>query len=315
MKKTIDIGIPIYNEGDIVLTLYNRIISSIAKVKTKYSFNLLFVNDGSTDNTSNILKNLSKKDKKISTITFSRNFGLEAAISCILNESKSDALIIMDGDLQDPPELIPDLISKWEKGFDVVYTVKKSRKEFILKKFLFSLFYKIQRLIVNIEMPGQAGNFSLIDKQVVSSIKSLSEKNKYFPGLRAWCGYNQTGIYYDRDKRFHGKPKMNLFKLTNLAFNGIFSYTKIPQRFAYIISLFFIIIGFIYTIYVFISKFLLHIGPVGWASTIMTIYLIGGFQIFIIALLGEYIIRIFDDTRKRPEYIIKEKTNKKRKSP
>ncbi len=308
MKKIV-IGIPIYNEEELLLELYKRIKNTIDKnLIEKYDVDILFVNDGSTDKTTEILKEIAEKDKKVKVINFSRNFGLEAALSAIIENSYGDALVIIDGDLQDPPELIPELIKKWEEGYDVVYTIKRSRKEFFIKKWLIGLFYKIQHAIADITIPIQSGNFSLLDKKVVDIMKRFKEKNKYFPGLRAWVGFNQYGLYYDRDKRYAGKPKMNFKKLFNLAMDGIFSYTKLPQRLAYIIGTFFIIIGILLFIYVLYGK-LVKGSPIGWASLILTIYIVGGFQLFIIGLLGEYIIRIFDESRNRPDYIIKDKIN------
>lgn len=308
MKKVV-IGIPIFNEELLIDELVRRTILVMNSLLEKYETELLFINDGSGDKSLEMLKKYAESDKRIKVITFSRNFGLEAAISCIIASFEGDALVVIDGDLQDPPELIPDLIKKWEAGFDVVYTVKKSRKEVFYMRALFNLFYRIQTALSDIKIPAQAGNFSLIDKKVVSKMKTLKEKGKYFPGLRTWCGFNQTSLYYDRDKRFAGEAKMTMKKLFTLALNGIFSYTKIPGQISYFLGLFFILTGFLYVVYVIVSKIIYGKEILGWASTIMTIYIIGGFIMLSIALLGEYIVRIFDQTRDRPEYIVMDEIN------
>lgn len=310
--QKITIGIPIYNEEVIIPILIERLLSVKKELSSRYTIDILIIDDGSTDRSFSLLKEIALTHKTIKVIKFSRNFGLESAINCIINNFAGDALVVIDGDLQDPPEFIPEMVKKWEEGYDVVYTIKRSREESLLKRFAIFLFYKLQSLIVNITIPIQSGNFSLLDNKVVCVISKLKESNKYFPGLRAWCGFNQIGLDYDRDKRYAGKPKMNFLKLLNLAMDGIFSYTKLPQRLTYIIGILFIIIGLAYIVYAVVSKYFLGIGPIGWASTIMTIYLIGGFQIFVIGLLGEYIVRIFDESRKRPDYLIYEQINFKK---
>ena len=305
MKKIV-IGIPIYNEESLIDELYKRLKEVSNKIE-HYTVELLFVNDGSVDKSKEILEKLSKTDNSVRLVNFSRNFGLESAIRAIIDYADGDALVVIDGDLQDPPELIPTLIEKWENGGDVIYTKKKSRKESIHRKFLFSMFYKLQSIVTDFQIPTQSGNFSLLDKKVVDTIKSLEEHNQYFPGVRAWVGYNQVEVLYDRDKRFSGEPKMSYRKLINLALNGLFSYTKLPQRVTYFVGLFFLIVGFLIAVYAVIGKFLYGNRVLGWASIIITIILVGGFQMIFISLLGEYITRIFDESQKRPNYIVDQK--------
>ena len=302
MKKLV-IGIPIYNEEALLDELYKR-VNAVAESIKEYEVEILFVNDGSADESRNILKKLEEENSRVQVVNFSRNFGLEAALRAIIDSFRGDALVIIDGDLQDPPEMIPDLIAKWEEGIDVVYTIKKSRKESAHKKALFSLFYKIQSVMTDINIPMQSGNFSLLDSKVVETIQGLEEHNQYFPGVRAWVGYKQEGLYYDRDERFAGEPKMSYRRLFNLALNGIFSYTKLPQRLTYFIGVFFLLIGFIIAIYAIIGKITHGREVLGWASTIITIVTVGGFQMIFISLLGEYVVRIFDESKKRPNYIL-----------
>jgi len=305
MKKIV-IGVPIYNEESLLNELYIRISKVCDEIKN-YNTEILFINDGSSDTSKEILEKLQNDDSRVNIINFSRNFGLEAAIRAIIDNFNGDGLVLIDGDLQDPPEMIPQLIEKWENKIDVVYTIKKSRKEGLHKRFLFSMFYKIQSFMTDIHIPMQSGNFSLLDKKVVKSIKQLEEHNQYFPGVRAWVGYKQEGLYYDRDERFSGNPKMSYRKLFNLALNGLFSYTKLPQRLTYFIGVFFLVIGILFATYAIIGKYTHGIEVLGWASTIITIVIIGGFQMIFISLLGEYIVRIFDETKKRPNYIIDNK--------
>lgn len=302
-KTKITVAAPVYNEVENIEELYTRIVSVLKKMDLNYE--LIIVDDGSVDDTKTFLINKSKIDKNLKVIEFSRNFGLQAALSACLYHSRGDACIILDGDLQDPPELIPQMLEMWQNGADVVYTVKKSRKENVFKQGLFSLYYKIQSILLRGAVPVQAGNFSLLDKRVVSTITAIKEKNQYFPGQRIWCGFNHEPLYYNRDSRAHGKPKMKFFNLLKLGLDGIYNYTSLPLKFSMVLGCVILLLAFMLCCNVLYQKFVTHSAILGWTSTILIICLIGGIHLISIGILGEYIIRIFDNSKNRPEYIIK----------
>jgi dolichol-phosphate mannosyltransferase len=294
----------VYNEIDCVEQLYNRITSVLEKMNCTYEF--LIVDDGSTDGTLEYITKKTQDNPSLKVVELSRNFGLQAAVTACLKYADGDALILLDGDLQDPPELIPDLIEEWKKGADVVYTVKSSRREFFLKRFLFSMFYGIQNFILKGAIPTQAGNFSLLDRKVVNAVNNLKETNRYFPGLRRWSGFNQVPFYYDRGKRAGGKPKMNLFRLLRLGMDGIFNYTHIPLHFSFLMGFAMLVLAFGLSCNVLYQKFISHKAILGWTSTILIICLIGGVQLISISILGEYIVRIFENSKRRPEFFVRE---------
>ncbi len=301
----ISIIIPIYNEEKIISELYKRLVESLKSYDGNYE--VIFVNDGSTDNAFSILKTLCKNDINIKLIDLSRNFGHQLAITSGIDFATGDAIILMDGDLQDPPELIPKLIEKWKNGFDVVYTIKTSRKENFLKKFAFKSFYKLMQRFSSIAIPMEAGNFSLMDKKVFETLKTMKEKNRYIPGMRAWIGFKQIGIEFAREDRFAGKPQMTFSRLIKLAFDGIFSFSNIPLRFATYLGFVSAVISFLGIVYVLYSKVFTDKAISGWASTIVAILFIGGMILLTLGIIGEYIGRIYDEIKNRPMYLIKEK--------
>ncbi len=301
--KKISVAVPLYNEIGCVDELYQRVLTAIKKTGLQYEF--IIVDDGSDDGTLEYLIEKSREDPCLKVIELSRNFGLQAAVSACLHFAEGDALILLDGDLQDPPELLSEMVDKWKSGADVVYTVKKSRKEFILKRMVFSLFYSFQKTLLNGAIPVQAGNFSLLDKKVVRAICNLRESNRYFPGLRNWSGFKQVPLYYHRDKRKTGKPKMTFFRLMKLGMDGIFNYTHIPLQFSLLMGFAMLLLAFGLSCNVLYQKFVSHQAILGWTSTILIICLIGGVQLVSISILGEYIIRIFENSKGRPEFFVR----------
>lgn len=300
----ISIIVPIYNEEKNIPVLYKRLKNELYKISKNHE--IIFVNDGSYDKSLSILKKLRKKDKKLKIVSFSRNFGHMAAINAGLKESSGKKVVIMDADLQDPPEIISKMYEKSKKGYEVVYGIKKKRKEGTIKKFMFTTFYKILNSISQIKMPLDSGTFSLIDRRVVDILISLPERNKYLSGLRAWTGFSQTGIVYERGARIAGKPT-SFRKLLKLAFDGFFSFSYIPLKIASFLGFIFALIAFIFILVVFVLRIFFDAGIVGWASTMSTILLMGGIQLITLGIIGEYLARIYDEVKNRPEYIISEK--------
>ena len=270
------------------------------------------VDDGSKDNTLQKLLLLKTTEPRLEIIKLSRNWGHQNAFNAGVDRSSGDALVLMDGDLEDPPELIPEMIKKWKEGYDVVYSVKKSRHRNFFYRFMFSLFYKIHKFFSDVTVDHNAGMFSLIDKKVVSEIKQCKEKNRYYVGLRFFVGFKQIKISYDRGKRFAGKPRQSFKKLLNYALNAVFSFSFLPIRavtFFGLFILFFILLSAVLLIFAYVTdirfSFLVNLRNVpGWTSIILLLFFILGTQMVFMGVLGEYITRIFDEVRNRPYYIV-----------
>lgn len=301
----ITIVIPIFNESHTIPELCLRINKAMESVNETYE--ILFVNDGSYDDSLNVLKHYASQSSNIKVINMARNFGHQVSISTGIDHAEGDAVILMDGDLQDPPEILPNLIEKWRNGYDVVYMVKRSRKEFFLKRFAFHSFYKVMQRFSTIQIPMEAGNFSLMDRKVINVIKAMPERNRYIAGMRAWAGFSQTGIEFDRAARFAGKPQMTIMRLIHLALDGIFSFSNAPLRLATYIGVITSFLAFAGMIYVLYAKIFTDKATPGWASPVFSILFMGGLILLTLGIIGEYLGRIYDEVKHRPLYVIKEK--------
>lgn len=296
--------IPIYNEELTLPELRTRLIAATAALDEP--FEVLLIDDGSKDRSFELMKEIHHRDARFKILRLSRNFGHQIAISAGMDLAKGDAVILMDGDLQDPPELLPQMIARWKEGYDVVYTVKTSRKENRLKRLAFTAFYRILHALSSVKIPMDAGNFSLMDRKVVEVMKQIPERHRYISGLRAWVGFRQIGIEYDRGARFAGEPQMSLRRLFSLAFDGIFSFSNIPLRAATYIGFLAALIAFGGGIFVLYEKLFTDKAILGWASTIVTITFLGGLTLMTLGIMGEYLGRIYDEVKQRPLYIISE---------
>ncbi len=297
--------IPIHNESQTIPELIRRLRPVIDAFDAPAE--VIFVDDASTDESFRLLRDANSSDARFKTLHFSRNFGHQIALTAGMDHAAGDAIILMDGDLQDPPELLPLFIAEWKKGNEVVYAVKKSRKEFALKRYAFSLFYRILHSVSTIDIPMGAGNFSLIDRKILNVMKQMPERNRYISGMRAWSGFRQTGIEFDREARFAGKPQMSFARLVNLALDGIFSFSKAPLRLGIYMGLFTALLSFIGAGYVIYSKIFTDRAILGWASVMLAVTFIGGMILVTIGVIGEYIGRIFDEVKQRPLYILEER--------
>lgn len=311
MKESflLSLVVPVFNEQENIIELYNR----LEKVLKNYRYEIIFVNDGSKDKSVEIINELIYKDKKIKLINFSRNFGHEAATTAGVGYSTGDAVVVIDADLQDPPELIHDMVRLWKEGYEVVYAEREDREgETILKKTTARLFYKFISLISDVHIPKNTGDFRLMDRKVVNDFKKLGEKNRFFRGLVSWLGYNQIGIKFKRVKRFAGNTKYNYGKLIRLSLDSITSFSTKPLSLitlsGSIISLFSFFTGIVLIFIKVFAKF-----PVsGWTSLIVTLLFLSGFQIFLIGIVAEYIARMFFEIKNRPLYLIKEIVDKEK---
>ena len=297
--------IPIFNEEEIIPELWRRLSDILDRLDS--SSEVIFINDGSVDNSLELLKEINHKNQEVKIISFSRNFGHQCALSAGIDHTNGKAVILMDGDLQDSPEAIISFLQLWQQGYDVVYAIRKNRKEKWLKRLAFKSFYYIQKKLSGIVTPMDAGIFSLMDRKVILTLRQMPERNKYLSGLRAYAGFKQKGVYIERGPRYRGQPKVSVSKLFKLAFDGIFSFSTIPLKIATILGLVSAIISFIIGLIGLYVKFILGQEFLSWAYGLTTTFFMGGIQLLSLGIIGEYIGRIYDEVRQRPYYIIQEK--------
>ena len=299
-KKLITILVPAYNEQEVLHLLYDRLVK-LMNENTGYDFEILLVNDGSKDKTFEIMQELREKDKRFCYLNLSRNFGKETAMIAGLDYCKGDAVVIIDADLQDPPELIPEMIKYWEEGYDDVYAKRKSREgETWLKKFTSKMYYKVLQGFTRIEIQKDTGDFRLLDRRCVEALKSMRENQRYTKGLFSIIGYNKKEILYDRDPRAAGQTKWNYGKLIDLSIDGITSFTTSPLRWAAILGIMISGVAFIYMIYIIIKTLATGIDVPGYASLMVVILFLGGIQLIFLGIIGEYLGRTFNESKHRP---------------
>ncbi len=303
--------IPAYNEEETIPLLYDE-LNKVLETIPGYEFEILFVNDGSNDNTLNILRNIQQRDTRINYISFSRNFGKETAMAAGFDYVTGDAAVIMDADLQDPPELIGEMIKYWEEGYDDVFAKRRNREgETWLKKFTSAAFYKLLQKMTKIPIQEDTGDFRLLDRRAIESLKKLREKQRYTKGMFSWIGFNKKEILFDRKPRAAGKTKWNYLKLFNLALEGVTSFTTSPLRISTIIGILVSIFSMIYMVIVLIKSLIWKDPVQGYPSMMVTILFLGGVQLVSLGIIGEYVGRIFNETKYRPLYIIDEHNNEK----
>ena len=309
MKK-VSVVIPMYYEEEVANECYTRMKKVLGDLKN-YEHELIFVNDGSKDKTLPILEEIAKKDNNVKVISFSRNFGHQAAVTAGLKKVTGDARVIIDADLQDPPELIPEMLKLWEDGNEVIYGKRKTREgESHFKLFTAKMFYKTLNALSDVEIPKDTGDFRLVDRKVVDTINSLPEHNKFLRGLFSWVGYKQIPYEYERKERFAGTTKYPLKKMLKLASDGIIGFSTKPLKLVGALGILSIVVSFIILIYALISfAFRLNNLSSGWTSLMVAITFFAGVQLLSIWIMSEYVGRIYDETKKRPQYIIDKEIN------
>ena len=302
----LSVVIPIYNEEDNIMLLHSRLSAVLAGMQIGYE--LLFINDGSRDRSIQLLKDLAAKDPRVKYIDFSRNFGHQVAVSAGLDNTSGEAVVIMDADLQDPPELIPQLYQKYRDGYEVVYARRRSREgESWFKKFTARLFYRMLSYLSTVDIPLDTGDFRIIDHKVVEVLRNMPEKSKFLRGQISWIGFRQTFLEYDRQERHAGVTNYPFKKMLKFALDGITGFSDLPLRFVTWFGLAVTAFGFLMTIYVLYSRFILQDYVEGWSSLMITVLFLGGVQMIAIGIIGEYLSRIHSNVRNRPLYIIREK--------
>jgi polyisoprenyl-phosphate glycosyltransferase len=305
VNPQINIVVPLYNEEEMFSSLIERLDKLIEN--SNLTINVIMIDDGSTDHTAELMKELSLKKSHYSSVILSRNFGHQLALTAGLKYfNATDAVLIMDGDLQDPPELLEEFYKYYKDGYDVVYAVRENRKEHFLKKMAYKFFYRLLKKISYINIPIDSGDFSLISRRIVEELNQMPEESRFLRGMRSWIGFKQIGVAYQREKRLSGESKYTLKKLMTLAFTGVFNFSDYPIKFLVRVGLFLVSVSLVYLAYVLIKKYFFGSIPDGFTALISVVILFGGFQLFALGILGEYILRIFFQVKNRPLYIVKE---------
>lgn len=298
--------IPIYNEENTLPELYRRLWGVMDVMDGEGE--VILVNDGSGDRSLQLIREFHQKDSRICYLSFARNFGHQTAVTAGLNFARGEVVIVLDGDLQDPPELIPDLIAKWREGYQVVYAQRiKRRQESWLKRSTAFVFYRLLRRLANVDIPSDTGDFCLMDRCVVDILNKMPERDRYIRGLRAWIGFEQTAIKFQRDPRFAGEVKYTFAKSFALAIDGLVSFSKVPLRLATYVGLFAACVSILMAVLVFYWRIFYPNSPLtGMAIIIMAVFFLGAVQLVSIGILGEYIGRIYEEVKGRPLYTLAE---------
>lgn len=307
-RPLLSIVVPLYNEAENVGPLLERVGNVVDRVQAELDYEILLVNDGSSDTTAAAVRREMQRRAHVTLVNLSRNFGHQLAATAGLELARGDAVVLMDGDLQDPPELIEAFLRKWRDGYDVVYAVRRERRgESRFKVLTASAFYRIIKRLTKIEIPMDAGDFRLMSRRVVDALRRSPERNRFLRGMVSWVGYNQTAIEYDRDVRYSGMTKYPLGKMIRFAMDGITSFSDIPLRFASYFGFTVSAIAFVYALVVIAFKLFSLRPPAytpGWASTIVAVLFLGGVQLMSLGILGEYLGRVYDEVKGRPLYLI-----------
>ncbi len=303
-SKSICIIVPVYNEEDVIQEFYKRLIKVLDE-QPEYLWHLLFVNDGSEDGTQTIIETFSEADERVSYIGFSRNFGKEVAMTAGLDFADGDAVIVIDADLQDPPELIPELVAGWEQGFDTVFAKRLSREgENWLKRFTATRFYRVIQRVSKVKIPEDTGDYRLLSRRAVNALKRLREQHRFMKGLFAWIGYPAKSISYHRGPRFAGNTKFRFWRLWNFALEGITSFTIAPLKIATYLGISTALFAFLYGAWIIFKTLVFGDQVQGFPTLMVTHLFLGGLQLIFIGIIGEYLGRIFNESKQRPLYLV-----------
>lgn len=306
--QLISVVVPCFNEEEVFATTLQRLTEVLAQVEYKYQYELIFVNDGSTDNTFNLLEQAALADDHLKVLSFSRNFGHQVAITAGLDHCKGDAAVVIDADLQDPPKVILEFIQKWEEGFDVVYGKRRERVgETHFKLITAKYFYRIINRLSDVEIPMDTGDFRLMDRKPLDQFLSMREVYRFVRGMVAWVGFKQVFVEYDREERFAGTTKYPLKKMLKLASDAILSFSNIPLKLATFLGFVTSAIAFIGIIYALFTRLFTENYEPGWTMLMLSVLMIGGIILIVLGIIGGYIGRIYGEIKKRPLYIIRDK--------
>jgi dolichol-phosphate mannosyltransferase len=302
-KPVISIVTPVYDEHENLPMLYQRLVTVLDA--TKQSFELVLVDDGSRDGSLDIMRDLAARDARVVVVELARNFGHQVAISAGLDYARGEAVIVMDADLQDPPEVLPQFIDKWREGHDVVYAIRERRKEGPLKQLAYKAFYRLLQRIANIQIPLDSGDFCIMDRKVVDLLVGMPERNRFVRGIRSWVGLDQIGLAYERHARYAGREKYTFSRLVYLALDGLISFSFIPLRAISLLGLVVSALSIFLAVGYAIQKLTSGLNPPGFATTVVAIFFLAGIQLITIGVIGEYVGRIFEEVKRRPLYVVR----------
>jgi len=311
MKKKVSAVVACYKDEKAIPIMYKRLTDIFKKIKCKYE--IIFVNDGSPDNSEQVLQKIAIRDSHVYVINHSRNFNSQQAFTSGIDIATGNAVVLLDGDLQDPPEIIEKFYKKWVEGYDVVYGIRVKRKAPVHMSLFYKLFYRVFNKLSYVNIPLDAGDFSLMDGKVVSVLRKLPERDRFIRGLRAWVGFKQIGVAYVRPERMFGRTTNNFFKNINWALKGIFSFSYVPLQVMTFLSFFVFLISLAAIIYQICIKIFFNITPPGITTILIAIFFFGAIQLLGISVLGQYIGKIFEEVKMRPKYIVKSIFHKKNK--
>jgi glycosyltransferase involved in cell wall biosynthesis len=299
----VSVVIPVYNEVENIPVLYERLVGVLDDAKL--DFEIVFVDDGSTDNSGESLNEIGRSDKRVIVVELARNFGHQVAITAGLDYARGRAVGVMDADLQDPPEVLPQFLAKWREGHDVVYAIREHRKEGWLKRTSYTVFYRLLRYIAHIEIPLDAGDFCIMDRRVVELLKGMPERNRFVRGIRSWVGLKQVGLSFERHARHAGKSKYTVGRLMLLALDGLISFSYVPLRLITGLGLSVSLLSLVLAVFFFVKKLVYGLSPPGYASLIVSVFFLAGIQLITLGVIGEYVGRIFEEAKRRPMYVLR----------
>jgi polyisoprenyl-phosphate glycosyltransferase len=299
----LSVVIPVFNEAEIIPVLHSRLSAVLEEMHIDHE--IIFVDDGSTDDSVNQFRALTAKDNRIALVELARNFGHQVAITAGLDFARGNAVAVMDGDLQDPPEVLPKFIAKWREGYDVVYAVREQRKEGWLKRTSYAFFYRLLRRVANIEIPLDSGDFCIMDRRVVDLLSQMPERNRFVRGIRSWVGLNQVGVSFERQARHAGQSKYTLGRLMILALDGLVSFSYVPLRLITFLGFGVSILSILLAVFYFVKKLIYGLSPPGFATLIVSIFFLAGIQLITLGVIGEYVGRIFEEAKRRPLYVLR----------
>jgi polyisoprenyl-phosphate glycosyltransferase len=297
---------PVFNEQENLLILHER-LSTVLK-QTGLSYEIIFVDDGSRDGSLELLGDLAAADPYVLVVELARNFGHQVAISAGLDHARGNGVIVMDSDLQDPPEALPQFIAQWREGHDVVYAIRAQRKEYWLKRTAYAAFYRLLQRVANIEIPLDAGDFCIMDRRVVDLLVGMPERNRFVRGIRSWVGLDQVGLAYERHARHAGTPKFTMTRLVYLALDGLISFSYVPLRVITMLGFGVSLLSIMLATFYAIKKLTVGLNPPGFATLIVAVFFLAGMQLITIGVIGEYVGRIFEEVKRRPLYVVRKLT-------
>lgn len=305
----VSVAVPVYNEEEVLPELLERTGAVLAELPGG-PHELLIVDDGSSDRTLELLHDAAGEDERLVVIELSRNFGHQAAVTAALEHATGDVVVVMDGDLQDPPEAIPEMLARHREGYDVVYAVRTGRKESWLLRLMYHVAYRLIAAVSNVKIPLDAGDFSLLSRRAVDALRSAPERHRYVRGLRAWVGFPQTPLVVERSARAAGRSKYSSWKLLKLALDGVFAFSTVPLRVSLMIGLLALLASLGYVAYAVYAKVALNQSPQGFTTLIVAILFSLGVQLLFFGVIGEYVGRIYDEVKRRPRYVVRRITKR-----